>query len=108
MHWQYFERIGFNIFDLLLSLSVEYQNQMHIDAEEDNYLLRRITERFFIEVENYFHRVSQNPVYLIRNKIGAREYDKILEKRNEYRQSLICLQRQWIDKQLKVIDYFDS
>jgi hypothetical protein len=48
MHWQYFERTGFNIFDLLLSLSIEYQNQMHIDAEEDNYLLRRITERFFI------------------------------------------------------------
>ena len=81
---------------------------MHIDAEEDNYLLRRITERFFIEVENHFYRVSQNPVYLIKNKIGVQEYDKILEKRNEYRQSLIHLQRQWISKQLKVLDYFDS
>jgi hypothetical protein len=108
MHWQYFERTGFNIFDLLLSLSIEYQNQMHIDAEEDNYLLRRITERFFIEVENHFHRVSQNPVYLIKKKIGIQEYDKILEKRNEYRQSLIRFQRQWINKQLKVLDYFDS
>ena len=81
---------------------------MHIDAEEDNYLLRRITERFFIEVENHFYRISQNPVYLIRKKIGAQEYDKILEKRNEYRQSLIHLQTQWINKQLKVLGYFDS
>lgn len=80
MHWQYFERIGFNIFDLLLSLSSEYQNQMHIDAEEDNYLLRRITERFFIEVENHFHRVSQNPVYLIRKKMERKSMTKYWRK----------------------------
>jgi hypothetical protein len=81
MHWQYFERIGFNIFDLLLSISIEYQNQLYIDAEEDNYLLRRITERFFIELENHFHRVSFCPLYLTKKKVAAEEYNKILEKK---------------------------
>jgi hypothetical protein len=95
-------------YQLQRKICLEYQNQLHIDAEKDNYLLRRITERFFVELENHFHRVS-NPIFgfPIKN-IGVEEYNKILDKSNDYREMMISLQKDWIRKQLEVIDRFDK
>jgi hypothetical protein len=107
--WWYFEEAGFNVVDLLLDISHEYINQLHIDAEHDNYLLRRITERFFIELENFFYRFSDPTfsAYFIK-KLGPEEYDKILDKSNDYREIIISYQKDWIRKQQEVIDYFDK
>jgi hypothetical protein len=107
--WWYFEKAGFNVIELLLDISLEYINQLHIDAEYDNYLLRRITERFFIELENIFYRFSDPTfsAYFIK-KIGVEEYDKILDKINEYRDIIISYQKGWIRKQQEIIDYFDK
>jgi hypothetical protein len=108
--WRYFEKAGFNVVNLLLDISLEYINQLHIDAERDNYLLRRITERFFVELENifydYFSSVSWSH---FAKKIGSiEEYNKIREKSNEYRDIIISYQKDWIREQQKVIDYFDK
>jgi hypothetical protein len=107
--WWYFGEAGFNVVDLLLDISREYINQLHIDAEHDNYLLRRITERFFIELENFFYRFSDPTfsAYFIK-KLGPEEYDKILDKSNDYREIIISYQKDWIRKQQEVIDYFDK
>ena len=43
--------------DLLLDISIKYINQLHIDAGQDNYLIRRI------------------------KKMGVEEYNEILEKK---------------------------
>jgi hypothetical protein len=107
--WWYFEEAGYNVVDLLLEISREYINQLHIDAEHDNYLLRRITERFFIELENFFYRFS-DPIfsaYFIK-KLRIEEYDKILYKSNEYREIILSYQKDWIRKQQEVIEYFDK
>jgi hypothetical protein len=107
--WGYFEEAGFNVVNLLLDISREYINQLHIDAERDNYLIRRITERFFVELENIFYRFS-DPIfsaYFIK-KIGIEEYNKIVEKSNEYREIIISYQKGWITKQQEVIDHFDK
>jgi hypothetical protein len=107
--WWYFEKAGFNVVYLLLDVSREYINQLHIDAEHDNYLLRRITERFFVELENIFYRFSDTAfsAYFIK-KIGVEEYNKILDKINEYREIIISCQKDWIRKQQEDIDYFDK
>jgi predicted transcriptional regulator len=107
--WWYFEKAGFNAVDLLLDISLEYINQLHIDAEQDNYLIRRITERFFVELENIFHRFSDPAfsAYLIK-KICVEEYNEILEKSNEYREIIISYQKDWIRKQQEVVDYTDK
>jgi hypothetical protein len=55
--WWYFEKAGFNAMDLLLDISIKYINQLHIDAGQDNYLIRRI------------------------KKMGVEEYNEILEKK---------------------------
>jgi hypothetical protein len=107
--WWYFEKAGFDVVDLLSDISREYLNQLHIDAEHDNYLLRRITERFFVELENFFYQFSDPTfsAYFIK-KLGPEEYDKILGKSNEYREIIISYQKDWIKKQQEVIDYFDK
>ena len=53
-HSELFESLGFGVVDLLLQISAELIDQLHIDADNDHYLLRRATERFLAEFEGYF------------------------------------------------------
>lgn len=48
------ESQGFDVVSLLLQISAELADQLHIDAENDRYLLRRATERYLVEFDRFF------------------------------------------------------
>jgi len=102
-----FEKHGFDVIGLLKKISEELFSQLHITAEEDNYLLRRATERYSVEVENYFYRrielASSFPY--IQKEMGSEEYKIISEKINDYRQDIVKLRESWIVEQQKDISF---
>jgi hypothetical protein len=106
MYSEYFEKHGFDVIGLLKKISEELFNQLHVTAEEDNYLLRRATERYSVEVENYFYRhfeLASSYPYI--QKIGSEEYKEISEKINNYRQIIVRLRESWIVEQQKDITF---
>ena len=48
------EFLGFDVVGLLLQISVELIDQLHIDAGNDDYLLRRAMERYLAEFDRFF------------------------------------------------------
>lgn len=110
--WEDFKKIGFNVFDLLLDIGREYKDQLHItidvERQDNNYYMRRITERFSIELEGIFRRFS-NPTdsaYFIK-KLGSEEYNKILERINDYKAIVFfSYQKDLIRKQLEGIEQY--
>jgi hypothetical protein len=108
-YYELFEKAGFRVIDILFQISVELHNQLHIDAEGDNYLLRRATERYFVELENHFHLILDSPlsIYHIRES-GMDKYNEILKIRNSYREHIIFLQKLWIARQLETLDFIDK
>lgn len=55
MYWQDFEKAGFNVIGLLKKIGTEFQNQLQFD---NDCLLRRVTERYYIELTNYFYSLE--------------------------------------------------
>lgn len=116
MFWEDFKKIGFNIFDLLLEIGREYKDQLHIsvdvERQDNNYYMRRITERFYVELQGIFRRFyfsnRTDPEYFI-NKLGAEKYNKILERINDYKAIVFfSFQKDLIRKQLEDIEYYDE
>lgn len=108
LYWMDFEKAGFHVVDILLKISIELRSQLHIDGEYDNYLLRRTTERYFIEVSNYFYDlditflipiISPSVPENMRAK-GLNEYRLMHKKITHYRKEMLDLQRIWIRRQL--------
>jgi hypothetical protein len=92
---------------LLFQIAVELRNQLDLGAEGSDYLLRRVSERYFIALENYFYDILGgnrvfSPYYL--DKIGTDKYNELVEKIHRYRELRIYLQKDWIKKQLKELD----
>jgi hypothetical protein len=103
---EYFEKHGFDVIGLLKKISEELFNQLHVTAEEDNYLLRRATERYSVEVENYFYsRFELASSYPYIQKMGSEEYKEIFEKISDYRQIIVMLRESWIVQQQKEISF---
>ena len=53
---QFLEDLGFDVVDLLLKISQEVIHQLHIDSNNDSYLLIRATGRYFGEFTVPFSR----------------------------------------------------
>jgi hypothetical protein len=101
-----FEEHGFDVIGILKKISEELFNQLHITSEEDNYLLRRATERYSVEVENYFYKSFElASSYSYIQKIGSEQYKAISEKINDYRQTIVKLRESWIVEQQKDISF---
>ena len=106
IYWRDFEKYGFDVIGLLLQIAEELHSQLHIDAESDNYLLRRASERYFIQVENYCHEMD-NDFYdgnLSSSKITVDKINTLVHVRHMYRKHMIPIQTEWIQTQLKTID----
>src|SRR5207244_2506692 len=89
----------------MLGISIELVNQLHIYAEEDNYLLKRATERYFVELNNHLHQILDIPsAWGYKNKIGEDRYIEILKIRNSYEESITLLKKGWIEKELRIIN----
>ena len=106
-YWQDFEKCGFNVIELLLQISEELYSQLHIDAENDRYLLRRASERYFVEVENYCYERIDDPFYFLA-EITPDERNLLTRTRHKYRTNMVPLLKEWIQKQQERIDYIDD
>jgi hypothetical protein len=106
---KHFEEHGFDVIDMLFQIAVELRNQLHIDAEGDFYLLRRASERYFVELENYFYHVLDSPLFIHHvEEAGIDKYNEIISIRNSYREHIVFLQKQWIARQLETLDFIDK
>lgn len=56
------EFLGFDVVGLLLQISVELIDQLHIDAGNDYYLLRRAMERYLADFDRLFFDALYDPV----------------------------------------------
>jgi hypothetical protein len=107
-YWEVFERHGFDVVGLLTRLSVELHYQLHIDAEDDNYLLRRAAERYYVELENYFYQYIDLMGFFTIKKIGLKSYRLICETRTNYRKMMTNRLKEWVDKQLDRINFLNQ
>lgn len=108
---EFLESLGFDLVDLLLQISQELIDQLHIDANNDSYLLRRATERYFAEFNSYFFealhgavkkRYPMNVSFIQSDK--TLEKSKIVSRLNDYRKMLVELLRTWAISEIKGID----
>lgn len=111
-YWQDFEKCGFDVIELLLQIAEELHSQLHIDAENDKYLLRRASERYFVEAENYCHERLDDMLYsnylLLKGKFTPEELNRLAQTRHKYRRHMIPRLKGWIQRQQEVIDYIDD
>ena len=107
-YWQDFEKCGFNVIEILLQIAEELYSQLKIDAENDRYLLRRASERYFVGVENYCYEQIDNPFYFLAEKITPDERNLLAQTRHKYRKHMIPFLKEWIQKQQETIDMIDD
>lgn len=112
-YWKDFEEYGFDIIhtfsNLLMEISQEFRNQLHIKTENDTYLLKRITDRIFSEIEIYLQFCLDPPgsSFFIKS-IGIEKYQKLLQTRYQYRKAIIALKGTWIEEELKQITFYEK
>ncbi|HET7391901.1 MAG TPA: hypothetical protein VFJ51_13865 [Nitrososphaeraceae archaeon] len=90
--WQLFsnEYCDFNVIDLLLEIAVELENQFHIDTTNDFYLIRRASERYFVELENYLWGILDSPLcYFHAKDVGNVKHAELFKARNNYRREVM-------------------
>lgn len=105
--WQGFEQCGFNICNVLMTISREFRSQLHLD---DTFLSSAIMERYYIELEDFFSLVSAIPRsdFLASNKrINPDELDRLPELQNKSREWIIPLMRNSIERKLKALDGYE-
>jgi hypothetical protein len=103
-----FENHGLDVIELLKKISEELYSQLHITAENDNYLLRRATERYFVYVENYFYKMLKSPNYhYYYKKLGTQRYLILGQRVNNFRQKMVDLQKAWLNDRLDVLNSLD-
>jgi hypothetical protein len=108
-YWEEFEEQGFDVLGLLKEISTELSHQLHITAENDTYLLNRATERYFVQLENYFYyRLDSTLFASYIEKVGIEKYHQILTTRNEYRKHIISFQKTLIGERTKMINFLDK
>jgi hypothetical protein len=104
-HSDLLENSGFDVIGLLLQIGTELVDQLHIDTDNDRYLLRRATERYFAEFNRAFF-------YGLRGAVKKRypmNMSYVKEKSavstlNEYRKKMALQRRVWTLNDLKEID----
>lgn len=105
--WQDFEECGFNVCNVLLTISREFRNQLHID---DTSLSLAIMERYYEEAEKFFDLVCSvsRSDFLETNKrnklIDLDKLDRLPEIQNEYRKYIIPLIGQMIERKRKILE----
>ena len=107
MYWPEFRKSGFDVIGTLMNISSELINQLHVDAEEDNYLIRRATERYFIDINNYYYEDFESrilPAELYLTEIEIQEEKELRNRLRDYRCAVIHIQKTWLLTQLENLD----
>jgi hypothetical protein len=99
---------GFKVDEILVEIGNEFKNQLDYDiiTEDKNYLLKRVTERYFAELYRccyYNFGMGFISRWYANNKI-LQGKDTIFKKLVEYRIYILQTQRKWLTEEIKNID----
>jgi hypothetical protein len=99
--WEKFKENGFNIIETLLQIANEFQEQL--EKYDENYLIVRVTERYFIEINEHFSKYGSffYPISL------SQENENILDQYRlmilEFLEKELILYTNGISKQIQYI-----
>jgi hypothetical protein len=99
---------GFKVGELLVEIGNEFKNQLDYDiiTEDKNYLLKRVTERYFAELYRrcyYTFGMGFISRWYANNKI-LQGKDTIFKKLVEYRMHILQSQKKWLTEETKNIE----
>jgi len=99
---------GFKVGEVLQEIGNEFRNQLDYDVitEDKNYLLKRVTDRYFAELyRRCYYNFGMGFIsrWYANNKI-LQGKDTIFKKLVEYRMSILRSQRKWLTEEIKNID----
>jgi hypothetical protein len=88
-YWQDFEAAEFDVIEVLGYIGKEFQSQLDYSEE---YLQRRVTERYFMSVDRYFDLLSRaGSFHIYAKRVRRRTHKKI----GEYRLRMYTLLNEW-------------
>src|SRR5205823_445594 len=93
----------FDIVGLLKDIGIEYHNQLGYDAPDD-YLLSRVSERYFMPLENILFFKFRPLAYYFIQKLGEEQYFTLRKKIYEYRSFMLKLLRKWFLGKIEMVD----
>jgi hypothetical protein len=99
-YWEYFNKAGFPVVDVLSRIAFEYCGFLDHFAWDDDYLSREITKRYYKELSGYFRFIANDPVSKFRGKNIDTKTSQLL---NKYRLTLLRLIQKWTEEELKTI-----
>ena len=105
LRWTLLDEMGFNVIEVLGRIAQQFQAQIDLTKYDNNYLLRTVAERYFIEVEYFFNPVN---LALRRNtwiqKMGVEKTREFLLQLLKYRLFMLDHLKRWTTTKLKEID----
>jgi hypothetical protein len=97
--------MGFDAIKIFNRIAQQFQAQIDLTLYDDNYLLRTIAERYFIEIEYFFNPVN---LAIYRNawiqELGIEKTSEFLLKLFEYRLFILGHLKRWATTRLKEIN----
>jgi hypothetical protein len=112
-YWQDFEELGLDVCTLLMTISREFRYQLHLILGKGNdypFLLPAVTERYFLGVEEYLNMAQNVPkldLFKKIKRINKSKFDKLPEIQNKYREWIIPLMRDLIERKLKALNGYE-
>ena len=95
------EQVGFDGKKIAITIANELRNQLHIDTDNDYFLLQRFTERFYSEFEKaatYFRYLKLNSAH---NEFY--KYEELENQINKYLKKIIFLQIRFIEYKEEIL-----
>ena len=95
------EQVGFDGKKIAITIANELRNQLHIDIDNDYFLLQRFTERFYFEFEKaatYFRYIKLNSAHNEFHK-----YEELENQINKYLKKIIFLQIRFIEYKEEIL-----
>jgi hypothetical protein len=106
-YWQDFEEMEFDAISVLKGLVKDLGENVIVDPIIDtNYLLLRVTERFYNEVSKYFDFFVELIIIDPRRREQLKKYNKlqICKKIKEYRLTMLKMLKMLLSDQLTIVD----
>jgi hypothetical protein len=106
--WNILEDTGFDVIRTLIQIGDSFKNELDYDSqvpenvrEKDQYLLYKVSEKYYSQVEKYFNPISEQLRFTFEAPKMGIKYAEIRYKIIEYRLFMLSLFRHWTLDQLK-------
>jgi anaerobic ribonucleoside-triphosphate reductase len=102
IHWDLFEKEGFDVISNLTRIALELKHVIDLFLYDNECLLQIVTERYFHSMNRFF-TYRTNPIYLgLPYSVGSKilQHDT-LRKLKEYRLIILNQQKDWLNQQIR-------